>query len=943
MAIDAGTIYSSVELRTGALKGGVNRASGLLSIFSKNSKKQAGIISRAFSTTFGTIAKGAAVIGGLTFALKAAAGPFKDFEQTMANVQSVTRASSEDFQLLEDAARNAGETTRFKASQAADALYFLGSAGFSAKQSVSALDGVLQLAGATQSDLAFTSETVASVISQYGLKAEEASRISNTFAAAIQNSQATMEKLSFAMQQVGPVAAGLGISLEETTGALQVLFNAGFRGQKAGRALKSALADLSSPTANVKENLDKLGVSLESVNPETNSLAEIIDTLSQSGITTAQTIDTFGKVAGPQLSVLISKGRKEIEKYTEAVTGTNAAAESYAIQNDTLAGDLDKLSSKAESVAISFGEQYSPALRDVVQNLTELIGALKPVIDVVGQVSGAFLNFVSIGIQGLTDLVNHVIGVAEEYEVLNFRASQVETQYKKEKESIDQLVNEYSNLEEKQKAGIDQTDEMKGILTRINRIWPDSVKNTGDQALAYGELARQLAKVNEVQQARGVQEIRIKRIEDLNKSLERNSKKYEDSYRDFTRFLRDVEDAEALSLSEISNIDTEQRINAIETALGAPIEKIQETLAISNEEIDKILSLPANKFQLLFRDAEGSLRALLEQASRIEEIESLNKDLENTQKYIENIANTDVEINIETNLPGDSKPSIGISNEEVEETEENADKISNIVENAQEKMKESREKANLESLNGIKQYAEDVNSVISELGNALIGLSQATTDKRLAELERERQARLESAGVTEKTEKERIEEELQAAIKANDQQTVDEKKQELERLKINEDFEKKAAKIKYKAAIEEWQMKLALTIADAARSIAVAAASAPWPFNLVPIGFATAVGGLQLATVSQAKPEPPKFETGGIIPGTGSTDNVNVIAKPEERLLTKEDQRVLTDVLKSGRISDGGQMNLTIITQQNDEEVARRVVKVINNGIVTIDSDRGIR
>ena len=83
------------------------------------------------------------------------------------------------------------------ASEAANALYYLASAGFTASESIAALDGVnVSFAIATGSDLARTSETIATVIRQYNLETQEATRIANTFTAAITNSLATMDKLT---------------------------------------------------------------------------------------------------------------------------------------------------------------------------------------------------------------------------------------------------------------------------------------------------------------------------------------------------------------------------------------------------------------------------------------------------------------------------------------------------------------------------------------------------------------------------------------------------------------------------------------------------------------------------------------------------------------------------------------------------------------------------
>ena len=231
MAVNAGTIYSDVRIQLDKLSGDIQKIDAKFDQLSASNAKQAQTVKKNWKSSFNALTvAGVAAFAAVTAAAKEGIKTFATFEQSIANVRSVAGGTEEDFNKIEEAARSAGETTRFTASQAADALYSLASAGLDANESVAALDGVLKLAGATQSDLASTSASVVSTLAQYNLGAEEATRVSNVFAAAIGNSQANMEKLTNAFRQVGPVAGALNISLEETTGAIQALLDAGFSG-----------------------------------------------------------------------------------------------------------------------------------------------------------------------------------------------------------------------------------------------------------------------------------------------------------------------------------------------------------------------------------------------------------------------------------------------------------------------------------------------------------------------------------------------------------------------------------------------------------------------------------------------------------------------------------------------------------------------------------------
>lgn len=329
-------------------------------------EKHAGSIKKA---SLGMVAFGTATVAALGFAVKAAG----DFQQSMVNTQSVVGATSEELQELTLFAREMGKQTVFSAKESADAMYSLGSAGLSTKEIMDSLKGTLNLAAATQSDLASTSKTVASTLSQYGLAADQAGRISNVFTATISASQATMDKLATSMSLVGPVARSIGMSLEETTGILGSLFNAGLDASTAGTSLRMSIAQLLKPTDAAKEALGRLKVETLDSGGNLRSLTDIIRDLESTGLSAADALTIFGVRAGPGMLALVSKGADAIEDLTEKVTGTNKAAEIAALQVDTFQGQIKLLKSAFSELQITIGNQLLPVLTDYTTKLSGII------------------------------------------------------------------------------------------------------------------------------------------------------------------------------------------------------------------------------------------------------------------------------------------------------------------------------------------------------------------------------------------------------------------------------------------------------------------------------------------------------------------------------------------------------------------------------------------
>jgi len=299
---------------------------------------------------------------------------FARFEQSMQNTFSVMGASKQEMKLLSDVAKEMGETTRFSASQAADALYSLGSAGQSATQAAASLKGVLQLAGATGSDLAFTSSTITSTLSQFNLDADKAGHIADVFAKAIGKSQANMGKLTYSMKYVGPVASGLGISLESTTAALMQLYNTGYGGEQAGTYLRQAFQKLASGTDDLKNKLQELGISYDEVNPQTQDFADVLDVLHEHNIGVTESIAIFGETSGGAMAKLIEGGgeaMRAMQGVLEASEG--AAAEMQNIQNASFANTSAELASAMEAIQITIGEIITPFIDLVAKGLTQVL------------------------------------------------------------------------------------------------------------------------------------------------------------------------------------------------------------------------------------------------------------------------------------------------------------------------------------------------------------------------------------------------------------------------------------------------------------------------------------------------------------------------------------------------------------------------------------------
>ena len=305
-----------------------------------------------------------------------------DFDASMSGVQSVTRASAAEMDLLRQAAIDAGADTIYSASEAAAGITELGKAGLSTSDILSGgLSGALDLAASEGIDVSEAAELMATALTQFGLSGDRATDVADALAAGAGSASGSARDLGFALSQAGTMAHTYGISMEETVGVLSAFASAGMIGSDAGTSLRSMLQHLGNPTDEAKTLMDELGISVYDSSGHFVSLANLAGQLQtqMGGLSeeerNAAMATIFGSDAVRAATQLYNQGADGVEKWTETVSQSGYAAEMASTRTDNLQGDLEQLSGSFETLLINLGEGGQGPLRSLVQTLDTLVDA----------------------------------------------------------------------------------------------------------------------------------------------------------------------------------------------------------------------------------------------------------------------------------------------------------------------------------------------------------------------------------------------------------------------------------------------------------------------------------------------------------------------------------------------------------------------------------------
>lgn len=354
------------------------------------------------------IATAVTAISGMSTALAGVAGYSikvgSSFEAGMSKVQAVSGASNEQLQRLSDKAKEMGATTKFSATEAADAMNYMAMAGWKTEDMLNGIDGIMNLAAASGEDLATTSDIVTDALTAFGLSASDSTHFADVLAAASSNANTNVSMMGETFKYVAPVAGSLGYSAEDCAVAIGLMANSGIKASQSGTALRSMFSRLAKPSKEVKEAMEKLNISLTDSHGNMKSLDTLMGDLRKSfgGLSEAEKAEAASSLAGQEamsgLLAIVNASDADFNKLKDAIYGADGASAKMAeTMQDNLQGKITILKSTIEGLGIKIYEEIEDPMKEAAEGAT----------DSVGQISSALENG---GIDAAVEKTGNIIG-----------------------------------------------------------------------------------------------------------------------------------------------------------------------------------------------------------------------------------------------------------------------------------------------------------------------------------------------------------------------------------------------------------------------------------------------------------------------------------------------------------------------------------------------------
>lgn len=339
--------------------------------FDANLKKAQGSISNFANTSKG-IVSGLTKVGGyaaafvgISTSIHAAVTANMEFEKSLSSLRALTGVTADELNYFRaEAIRMAMDSTQ-SATQMVEAYKLIGSQMPELLKNKSALTATAEaaviLAEAAELDVPAAAKALTGSLNQMGQSSVHAAEYINILAAASQQGSADIPYLNKAIENAGGTASSVGIKFNDLVAAIE------------------AIAPRITDAGSAGTNLRNIFLTLESsadrqLRPSVVGLSRALENLSAKNMDATELTKMFGKES-VTAAIAILQERDAFEQLRTGITNTNTAYEQAQINNDNLAGSIDKLKS-TWGAFINTMAGSNGVIKDIVDEIRDWVDKL---------------------------------------------------------------------------------------------------------------------------------------------------------------------------------------------------------------------------------------------------------------------------------------------------------------------------------------------------------------------------------------------------------------------------------------------------------------------------------------------------------------------------------------------------------------------------------------
>jgi TP901 family phage tail tape measure protein len=301
-----------------------------------------------------------------------------DLETSFAQIEGLVGVSGDELDTLRDAATRLGPAFGKSAGEAADALFFITSAGLRGEDAIEALERSLMASAVGLGEVATVADLTTSIMNAYGSDTVDAAKATDVLTAAVREGKLQPEELAGALGQVLPLASAMGIGIEEVGASFAAMSRTGTGASEAATQLRGIMTSLLKPTAQAEEALAEMGLSSAGLRQQIrdDGLLSVLNTLAaefEGNDEAAASV--FGNVRALSgvLDLMGSNADGTRQIFANMTDTTEMLDDAFAVTADTAGFQFAQSLAELKLALLEIGQIVLPIFQDIVGEISKLV------------------------------------------------------------------------------------------------------------------------------------------------------------------------------------------------------------------------------------------------------------------------------------------------------------------------------------------------------------------------------------------------------------------------------------------------------------------------------------------------------------------------------------------------------------------------------------------
>ena len=308
------------------------------------------------------------------------------FETSFAKIQGLVGVTADEIGVLEDAAKRLGPQFGISANEAADALFFITSAGLRGAAATEVLEASLKGAAIGLGDTKTIADLATSAVNAYGESNLGGAEAVDVLAEAVRLGKLEPAELAGAMGQVLPLASNLGVSFDQVGAALAGMSKTGTDAATASTQLRQILATLAKPTVGAEKALAEMGMSAAGLREQIKEkgLFSTLETLTDAFDGNIEaTTEVFGNIRALSgvLDLMGASAEDNALVFEQMADKTGVLDEALNITAETSEFKFNKAMAGAKAILLEIGVALLERLQPYLDNFLQFMEDKGPVIE----------------------------------------------------------------------------------------------------------------------------------------------------------------------------------------------------------------------------------------------------------------------------------------------------------------------------------------------------------------------------------------------------------------------------------------------------------------------------------------------------------------------------------------------------------------------------------